>query len=426
MDSSARADRDDPFRFTTSPDRETDLFYRRLLRRVAEEVRRETEGGGLLSLILSGSLAMGEGCAYPLEKGGLQPGSDIDLYLVTAEKNVGELGARMIGFRERLLSALGASGLVVDLGVTSPDRLARLQPSVANCLLVRFGRTLAGDPETLRLARRPRFEEIPPRDGFLLLLNRTVEELAEFRTRAPRGAAERDFWYRFGKTVRDIGTSVLVAAGSFRPTLRERRDALPDRLIHEGIEERAPGLALDHTFWSLQKERPDIEEARRRYGGEGAFREVQARKRRYVGAVWEWERARVFGARPGAERGEATRAAESVRRRIGAWARFLGREGPRGLGPFARALARSLPATPLGANYEAAVLLLGASGPLVGEEETASDRERLAEAFRIAPARPRGAEGFPCRWLALRESVCGFWNREVMGSSRPPLPVEAP
>jgi len=423
---SEKEERSGPLRFATSPDRETDLFYRSLLRRAAEEIRKETEGRGLVSVVLSGSLALGEGSAYALEEGGLRPGSDIDLYLVTEEENVGELSARMVGFRERLLSLLGVPGLVVDLGVTSPDRLAKLQPSVANCLLVRFGKILAGDPETLRLASRPRFEEIPPRDGFLLLLNRATEELAEFRARAPRGAEERDFWYRFGKTVRDLGTSALVVARSFRPTLRERREALPDLLKREPIEERAPGFGEDHAFWCEQKERPDLEEARRRYGNAGAFQEAQARKRKYVDALWDWETARIFGARPGAAAEEAIRGADPLRRRARAWIRFIRREGAGGLGSLVRALERGLPATPLAANYAAAVLLLRASGPLTGEEERTSDRAFLAEAGRIAPVGANGKDAFARRWLALRGSVCGYWNREVMGGSRPPLPVEMP
>ncbi|MFH1277013.1 MAG: hypothetical protein ABIK65_01325 [Candidatus Eisenbacteria bacterium] len=409
-----------PSRFVTSSDPDTDLFFTGLLRRIAEQVVRETEDRGFLSLVLGGSLALGEGSGYRETGGGVQPGSDIDLYLIVEEGLVGEWSARAPGFRERLLSALGVPGLVVDLGATSPDRLAGLRPSVAHCLLVRYGRTLAGDPGVLRRAPRLSFEDIPPWDGLLLLLNRVVELLAEWRTAPREGGEEREFWYRAGKTVRDLGTSALVAGGAFVPTIVERMDAVPAFLDREGLSSRIPDFADDHRFWCVQKGRPDEVVARERHGGAEAEAEARSRIARYVDALYRWETARIFGAREGATPLEAMAGSEKLRRRVRAWAAHAGRGGRGAL----RHLAAGLPATPLRANYAAAVGLLLASGPLRGGEASARDEAALREACRAAPGAPPEKEGdYALRWGRLRNRVCAFWNREVMGGTRPPVPL---
>lgn len=411
-----------PSLFVASPDPDTDLFYRDLLHRITERVVRETENRGFLSLVLSGSLALGEGSGYRESGGGVRPGSDIDLYLIVEEGVAGEWSARAGGVRERLLDALGVPGLIVDLGATSPDRLAGLRPSVAHCLLVRYGRTLAGDPEVLRRAPRLSFEEIPPWDGLLLLLNRVVEALAEWRHAPREGAEERDFWYRAGKTVRDFGTSALVAAGEFVPALAEREAALPGFLEREGLAGRVPGFPEDHRFWCAQKRRPDAEEAKARYGGEGGVAEMRSRIARYASEFYGWETARIFGAREGGSPLEAMAGSERLRRRIRRWAGHALRGGA---GAALRHAAAGLPATPLRANYAAAVGLLAASGPVGGREATEEEERVLREAYRAAPDAPRpGGGDFTARWAALRDRVCAHWNREVMGGARPPLPLE--
>jgi hypothetical protein len=144
-----------------------------------------------------------------------------------------------------------------------------------------------------------------------------------------------------------------------------------------------------------------------------------------VTVLCEWEKERVFGGSGGSGLLGKTRAAESLRARARAWAGHLGRGRIGAVGACVRSLALGLPAAPLTANYEAAYLLLACSGPLVGEDETERDRRLLDEAYRIAPARERARGAFRERWLSLRGDVGAFWNREVMGSTRPPGPVES-
>lgn len=420
MDQYVREKETGPFRFVASSDPETDRFYKHLLREIAERVRREAEGHGFLALVLSGSLALGEGSGYREAGGGVRPGSDIDLYLIVEEGRLGAWGDRTARVRERLLSALGVPGLVVDLGPTSPERIARLEPTLAHCLLVRHGQTLAGDPEVFRRAAPDLpFEAIPPRDGFLLLMNRTVEFLAD-GCPAPRDeAAERDFWYLVGKTVRDVGTSALVVRGAFAPTAEDRIRAMAVLLAKSGPASPGRGFEEDHRFWWAQKARPDLAAVRSRYGGEGAPDEARRIVREYVEAFWEWEATLVSGACPGSSPLAALRGVDRFPRRVRRWAEHARRGGT---AAAARHVRLGLPVTPVVANYAAAYLLLRASGLMGREEPTAREAEDLAEAYRIAPVRGAPERSARRRWIALRGSVCTYWDREVMGGARPPAP----
>jgi len=404
--------------FPLSPDQGVSRFYANLLRRIAEELAQEIGGARLRAVILSGSLAGGEASAFRAAGGACEPGSDIDLYLVTGEGDVESLGRRIPEIRSRLLSRLETPGLVIDLGVTSPDRLGALPPSIANVSLVRHGKTIWGDPSVLEGAARPAPDEIPAWDGFLLLLNRTVEELLELSLLPPSGRKEQEFWYRFGKTVRDLGTSALVVGGAFRagPGGPEMGEFAREKRLPEGF-------AREHAFWIEQKVKPDLEKARERYGGEGAFRRVQIRKRELVDGFWDWETGLLFGEGNGPV-DRRLRRAERLRRRIRAWCRFAHSGGAGRRVVIVRHLRRGIPLSPLVANYVAAVHLLLSWGPLFGGEPGEEDERLLAEGERIAPVPSAGGAAFRERWIGLRREVCSFWNREVMGSTRPPGSLE--
>ena len=410
----------DPYRFVTSPVGETDRFYRDLLGRVAGMVPCVGSPGGPIALVLSGSLALGEGSAVRLADGSLRPGRDIDLYLVMDEDGGEIAGAKIADLHARILNALSVPGLVVDLGHISPERLRALQPSVAGTLLSRFGKVLCGDPDVLREANRPRFEDIPPWDGFLLLLNRVVEELMEIRI-SPSGEREEwDYWYRFGKTVRSLGISSLVVAEAFVPGLGERHEAAAALFKREGFARQTPELVSEYAFWCDQKAKPDLEAVLRRHGPpKKSGRKIGLLKREMIRTVWNWEMKRVFGAREGEKSLLFLRDAERFRRRVRAWIQHVRRDGVRGIGSVLRHAAMGLPVSPLLANYTAAVHLLLSWGPLFGEAPTVRDAELLDEAYRIVPVRPVRPETFVDSWLLLRKNVCEEWNREVMRTTRP-------
>ena len=111
-------------------------------------------------------------------------------------------------------------------------------------------------------------------------------------------------------------------------------------------------------------------------------------------------------------------------RRMRSWLRHLRAQGPAGVGVALRHLSRGLPASPLPANYAAAVFLLLSWGPVTGARETGREESDLREARLLAPVGAPADGDFRRRWAALRESVCRFWDREVMGGTRPPVPLE--
>lgn len=418
--------RTDSFRFATSANRETDEYYKAILERIAAFFEKDFEGKpSSAALVLSGSLAVAEGTSYG-GGGKIEPGSDVDLYLVVPESDLPAWQGRLPGLHRALLDSIAIPGLVIDLGATSPRRLVRLTPTIANCVLTGEGRTIAGDAGLVPRGEALSCADIPPWDGLLLLLNRTAEELAELNVR-PRGTGEdRAFWYRFGKTIRDLGTSALAVAGDFAPRLEERRQRLPRLLARSSLAEAIPSFPEEFDFWCGQKGRPSVKEATERYGGEErAHAAAHARKRRCVEAFWTWETAEVAGRGDAGEDIGALRVLEPAPRRAKAWLRFLAERRGAALGGALRHARRGWPVTPLLGNYVAAVCLLRCWGHVAGERLSETDRRLLARARWATPVEAGGGRSsFDGEWRRLREAVCRLWSDEVMGGTRPPKPLE--
>jgi len=409
--------RNDPTRFALGPTEAADRYYRDRLDRIVSLIPERLGDARPLALLLGGSLALGEACVL-FGPDGPEPGSDIDLYLVVEGGGGEALRRRVADLRERMLAAADTPGLVVDLGAIPPERLRAFGPTIAHATLVRRGRTIWGDPAILEGAAPLRFEEIPGPDGYLLLLNRVVEELVELRP--PAGDAKPEEWYRTGKTVRDLGASALVAAGRFSPDLAEQKEKVRRLFGEEDGGPEAPGFVEEHRFWCDQKLRPDPAEAAARYGKGGAgIRAARLAVRDALEGILPWEWRRVWGLPPEGDERDAARRAVRFRRRARRWGELLLRDGRGAAGPALRHLAAGLPATPLDAAYGAALRLLLAWGPVLGAEKRDGDDRHLDGAYENAVKRPERTGDFRRDWVALRNETCAFWNREVMGGTRP-------
>jgi predicted nucleotidyltransferase len=148
----------------------------------------ERAAGAPVELMLTGSLARGEGTVWRGE-GGPVALSDIDFAAVLPDESAHARAARVAPALTRALARrLGERGLVggVDVGVYTRQRLARQQRRPGTLEARRSAIVLRGE-ESLR-ASYPAFEEhaIPPDEALVLLENRGAELLLGRTTPATR------------------------------------------------------------------------------------------------------------------------------------------------------------------------------------------------------------------------------------------------
>ncbi len=416
-------DRSGPLDIALSPDDETARCYRTILRRIVDRFEEEKRGAsGGAALVLSGSLALGEGASFRDEEGVVQPASDVDLYIVVPEKELPRWKARLGDIRGKMIDESGVRRLVIDLGVTSPERLERLTPGIANCVLSIGGKVIAGDDRLFARRRVIRCDAIEPWDGLLLLFNRTVEELSEMNLAPDEGRETRECWYRHGKTIRDLGASALAAAGRFTLQPGEREERLGRLIEKTSLGRKIPRFLEEYRFWCDRKERGAIDESAGWPIGMEDDTPARARRRksRYVEAFWLWETETIFPGRRTRQHGAPFRGPERFRRRAAEWVRFTARRRGGGWAALASRAATGFPVTPATANYIAAVWLLLSWAPLDGGEPSQREETLLRRAWSLAPRRGRAGKdaGYFEKWCSLRRTVCEFWNAEIIGGGR--------
>lgn len=123
-----------------------------IIERYIEEIVRRL-GNNLRALILVGSFARGEGIE------GLS-----DMEFVEVVKNV-------------QIVRNGEDGKNVSIKFTTGNHFKRLKPYIFTIELKKYGKVLWGDKKILELIPDYSYEDIDPKDGFILLNNRIVEQL---------------------------------------------------------------------------------------------------------------------------------------------------------------------------------------------------------------------------------------------------------
>ncbi len=183
---------------------------------------------GLRSVILTGSLARGEATICQ-SSAGWDISGDAEFLLVFHDS--GSLPARDVIVRtERAIhEALLRDGISchVGLGLMRLRHLLRMEPHIFRHELRTWGRVIWGDAsDLLRLPVLPA-SGIPLEDGWRMLSNRMIESLpglAEASAAStPLSPATR---YCMIKLCLDTATSLLLFAGSYRPSYRAREAAL--------------------------------------------------------------------------------------------------------------------------------------------------------------------------------------------------------
>jgi hypothetical protein len=242
-------------------------------------------GSALRALVLTGSLARDE-AGLVLGAGHLRVLGDAELLLVLTDATRLPDRAeaeRLAGEVEEALLGRGVT-CEVTLSPVHAAYLRALGPSIFAYELRTCGRVVAGQPDILDLIPAFAPSAIPQEDAWRLLCNRIVEHLEA--TEAPAGS------YRTVKLYLDMATSLLVFAGAYQPTYRERAEALT-RLAaetHEAAAFPSPLEALARqvslcTGWKVQ-------------GGEplppAGLTPDDALA--WAKALWRWELIRLTGA----------------------------------------------------------------------------------------------------------------------------------
>jgi hypothetical protein len=197
---------------------------------VCEETARrcaERYGRGLRAVVVTGSLARDE-ATFVEEPGGIRLLGDGEFLLIFAddaalppESEVRDLGR----LTEEGLRA--GAGLTAHIGLSAGKAayLSALEPHIFALELRECGRVVWGEPGILSLVPGFRPADLSLEDAWRLLANRLVEQLA-LASGAGSPGAGREMGYRTLKLYLDMATSLLVFAGAYAPTYRERADRL--------------------------------------------------------------------------------------------------------------------------------------------------------------------------------------------------------
>jgi hypothetical protein len=133
------------------------------------------------------------------------------------------------GVRQRIESDLLRQKIEckIDVSAVHPTYFQRLPAHIFTYELRHCGRIISGDEAILQTIPDYSAGELSREDAWRLLCNRLIEmlECAE-ELSGERGPFSPDLQYRIVKLYLDMATSLLVFAGAYAPSYRERRDAM--------------------------------------------------------------------------------------------------------------------------------------------------------------------------------------------------------
>ena len=247
----------------------------------------------LRAVVLTGSLARDE-ATWVREASGWRLLGDAEFFLVL------ERGARLPSrpalsrLQGEIQRTLERDQIVVhvQLAPVYVRYFTNLRPHIFAYELRVCGRVVWGDTSILSLIPAFSAVDIPLEDAWRLLANRMIEHL-EALAATGTGAATvpEGLRYRTAKLYLDMATSLLVFAGSYAPTYKERRARL-------GILASTAGTDEDWPFplgpFSLQVNlSTDLKLTSGWEQSAGLGWEVWRQGLRYARLLWRWELARL-------------------------------------------------------------------------------------------------------------------------------------
>ena len=188
----------------------------------------KNSGQGLRAIVLTGSIARGEG-TYIKEDGGVRVMGDAEFVLVFRDRSSVPLADHVDRIRDDIENSLEAQGIfcIVGLSAVTPSFLSESRPHLFAYELQTWGNVIWGEQEILGLMTAFRPSDIPLEDAWRLLQNRMVEML-QFPDDLEGGLTPlpAKTQYRTVKLYLDMATSLLLFAGAYAPTLRQRVERL--------------------------------------------------------------------------------------------------------------------------------------------------------------------------------------------------------
>lgn len=381
-------------------------------------------GSDLSALILTGSLARGEGSLIR-RRDGWEVLGDAEFLVILrdgakliSDPEFGRVGRQMT----RELKELGIA-CHLDLSAAHVDYFQKMRPHIFAYELRSCGRTLWGDAKVIKSIPAFAAGEIPREDAWRLLCNRIIEQLRIVRRLY---SDEQDSWeqtvYVCNKFLLDLGTSLLVFLDQYEPTYQLRAEKI-EQLARDGTAARLPFSLAEFSRRVREltaiKLRPELD----RSLGESDL-SPQARRDAalsrwleavpYARALWEWEVALLVGAEPeGSSAADPWRKllrAQPAAEKLRGWLylfsnpefHFTARQLPR--------WARHLPtASPRYLTYVAASRLYF-SLPGILRDDNGAGAAGLAEVRNLLPL-VRSADRRDCQWGNLCEEVVWIYEQ---------------
>src|SRR5579863_5799726 len=311
---------------------EEPVALRAAICKVTASICEQAYGKELRSIILAGSLARDEG-TFVREADTWKGLGDAEFFLIFDEAFAlpdPSVTASAVEDIERSLRARGIA-IAIELSAVHPEYLRNLPPYILTHELRTTGKVIWGDRYILSLIPTFTSADIALEDAWRLLANRMVEQLDGIGTlEDPVEAVPPLMRYRTIKLFLDMATSLLVFLGAYKPSYRERAEALR-RLAHHfprtqslpfaivGFSERVSAC----TRFKLREEPPGSWEDQESLA---PWEEAVT----YARQLWRWELAQLAGVREGLSEHEAMRRwmkLEPWGKRLRGWAYILRKGG---------------------------------------------------------------------------------------------------
>ena len=186
-------------------------------------------------VLLTGSFARGEGTVISHPQTKSRWLSDVECLVVVRGGIVSmqEIDRSLRQIERDANSDCGnaARGIKVELRAILPEGMLRLRPTIFTQELCEHSKLLWGDPAAIPVPHEPaRGASISKHDAFRLLNNRIIEQIAMRSEYSDRTSDSTAVAYSLVKFWIDLGTSLSVFLGCYRPLYQSRQKPVEDAL----------------------------------------------------------------------------------------------------------------------------------------------------------------------------------------------------